>query len=78
MDVGFLLIQLYRLDGLLFDSLNRQQNHDNNFYLLIAGYRRSTQEDCIRNKNVPLRPSSLELRGDYVRDTLLLSQSMFY
>ena len=78
MDANFWLMKQYRFRDLLDVLSNQRRNHDNNFYLLIAGYRRSTQEDCTRNKNVPLRPSSLELRGDYVWDTLLLSQLMFY
>ena len=53
MDANFWLMKQYRFRDLLDVLSNQRRNHDNNFYLLIAGYRRSTQEDCTRNKKCP-------------------------
>jgi len=72
MDANFWLMKQYRFRDLLDVLSNQRRNHDNNFYLLIAGYRRSTQEDCTRNKNVPLCSTS------YVWDTLLSQILMLY
>ena len=72
MDANFWLMRQYRFRDLLDVLSNQRRNHDNNFYLLIAGYRCSTQEDCTRNKNAPLRSTS------YVWDTLLSQILMLY